>query len=689
MLKNLARLIAICVALSVTPIAHAVDWTDDSHNAYMGDWNSDGLQDIYLKPKPNITIVPYDVLIPIVTGSDFYGLILQQNANGTYTVIHDPADPNSVTWTLGGHDIKAGDFDGDGLTDYLLQPEELGGNALIVTRTENGQPGVLTELPPAVADVLTPDSFNMDLSVAAGVTLIVSDTNSDGRADITIARTGFANVVLTGNTDGTVSAPSGGITLVGTLPSSFDVSSTGAAQYSIPISAPAGTGGMRPNLALTYSSAGGAMLAGHGWALSGLSTITRCPQTIAQNGQVHGVDFSSDDRYCLDGQQLIAISGAYSAAGTEYRTEINNFSKIISAGQQAGEPEKFEVTAPNGMRLYYGYTDDSRIESTGGTSSVRFWALSYVLDRFDNRMDIVYDEDSGTDSGFMPDRIEYTRNDSQSLTAKYEVDFVYENRPASDVRTSNLGGSQFTVSKRLKTISVTYDGASVHDYQLTYEATEFAERQRPQPAGQRQAVPRGDLSTGDYRRVAERPIRLERGRPGQHRYRRLQPRAGWRLQQRWAGGPVRFGQREMACVGGIRWHFPRFLQYRADRPQPRLHPRNRLQRGRLFGLGCPPYRRQMACVSVHRHRVHGRYHSGVGNRRDRSELLRRRYGWRRSRGPAVRRRQFHLSTPEYSRRFQRYGGPCLPECRRRGRHLARHHSSQLLRVCTSNNRLQR
>ena len=117
---------------------------------------------------------------------------------------------------------------------------------------------------------------------------------------------------------------------VGRLAGQPGVSSTGAATYTIPFNVPAGMNGMRPNIALVYDSQSGAGLAGMGWTLSGFSKIHRCPLTIATDGRVEGVTYDVTDRFCLDGQPLILVSGAYGWDGAEYRTEVHNYEKITS-----------------------------------------------------------------------------------------------------------------------------------------------------------------------------------------------------------------------------------------------------------------------------------------------------------------------------------------------------------------------
>jgi hypothetical protein len=88
----------------------------------------------------------------------------------------------------------------------------------------------------------------------------------------------------------------------------------------------------------------GALGAGSGGSI-GARAIVRCPRTLAQDG-VHGnVAYDANDRFCMDGERLMAVSGTYGADGTEYRTEIETFSKVISHGATGSGPSSFEVQA--------------------------------------------------------------------------------------------------------------------------------------------------------------------------------------------------------------------------------------------------------------------------------------------------------------------------------------------------------
>ena len=85
---------------------------------------------------------------------------------------------------------------------------------------------------------------------------------------------------------------------VGTLPGKFTVDPSGGAGYSIPIDVPPGTAGMQPRQSFVYNSAAGNGLLGMGWSLHGLSSISRPPPTMAQDGFIAAVDYSEQDGFC-------------------------------------------------------------------------------------------------------------------------------------------------------------------------------------------------------------------------------------------------------------------------------------------------------------------------------------------------------------------------------------------------------
>jgi hypothetical protein len=249
------------------------------------------------------------------------------------------------------------------------------------------------------------------------------------------------------------------------VPGKFGVNATGAATYAIPIVVPPGTAGMLPSLSLTYSSQGGNGLLGMGFMLDGLPSIGRCPRTMAQDGVRGAVNYDANDRFCLDGQRLIATSGTYGANGTEYRTEVESFSKITSFGTAGNGPAWFEVKTKSGQIMQFGNTTDSRILAQGKTTA-RDWALNKVSDTKGNYFTVTYTNDT-TNGQAYPTRIDYTGNASAGLAAYNSVRFVYDStRP--DVVPAYHAGSLRKTTVRLANVQ-TYAGANmVADYRLAY-----------------------------------------------------------------------------------------------------------------------------------------------------------------------------------------------------------------------------
>ncbi len=160
---------------------------------------------------------------------------------------------------------------------------------------------------------------------------------------------------------------------VGATPGSFSVDPNGGANYTIPIQIPPGSAGLALGIALTYTKQVDDPLVGVGFSISGLSIIRRCGSTIALDGAKSGVYYDSRDRFCLDGQRLIAVNGADGAPGTEYRTERESFAKIFSydtsvcgldngAAPSSG-PACFKVFSKDGTVSEYGVSPDSRIQA--------------------------------------------------------------------------------------------------------------------------------------------------------------------------------------------------------------------------------------------------------------------------------------------------------------------------------------
>ena len=64
----------------------------------------------------------------------------------------------------------------------------------------------------------------------------------------------------------------------------IEVNAGGQLQFSLPIELPKGIKNVSPNISLIYTSNAGNGIAGYGWSLSGVTTISRVGKTIEKDG---------------------------------------------------------------------------------------------------------------------------------------------------------------------------------------------------------------------------------------------------------------------------------------------------------------------------------------------------------------------------------------------------------------------
>jgi RHS repeat-associated protein len=300
----------------------------------------------------------------------------------------------------------------------------------------------------------------------------------------------------------------------GTLPGSLGVGAGGEATYSIPLVVPPGTAGLVPELSLNYNSSGTNGVVGLGWSLSGLSSIHRCGKTIAQDNVNRGISFDLTDRLCLDGQRLVRANApapadsstasqdaAYWAANGEYRTEIDSFSRVTALTDRA--TLAFKVETKDGKVKYYGCDVDAN-GCTLGNASISYvtvaasrmypkgdagkigkavsWALSSVVDRSGNHIDIDYILDANSGE-HLPLQVRYGGNFTAGQNDYAAVRFSYE--PRNDAWTKYIADVRNDMRGRLKSID-TYvgtagsigdtSGTSVRSYALAYKYSKTSGR---------------------------------------------------------------------------------------------------------------------------------------------------------------------------------------------------------------------
>jgi RHS repeat-associated protein len=266
----------------------------------------------------------------------------------------------------------------------------------------------------------------------------------------------------------------------GATPGEFGVSERGSSTYAIPVSVPPGRAGIEPELAIRYASSTSNGALGVGWSVDGLSTITRCQRTYAQDGYTRRISTVSDDALCLDGQRLVSVGP------NEYRTEVETFAKVIrfNLASDPAVPDYFKVFTKNGRILYFGSSPNAKGGITGGIP--RTWALSRIEDRAGNFMRVSYRSGVALDwnssllltqnlaagltvstTELLPDSISYTG--FGNADGDREVVFAYEDSRPDKLSGFQPGGGHLVRSKRLDHIEIRAAGNRVREYQLRYE----------------------------------------------------------------------------------------------------------------------------------------------------------------------------------------------------------------------------
>ncbi|HSH41378.1 MAG TPA: FG-GAP-like repeat-containing protein, partial [Arenicellales bacterium] len=268
--------------------------------------------------------------------------------------------------------------------------------------------------------------------------------------------------------------------VVGATNGSFEVTADGQGSFSAQIEVPPGIQGLSPQLSIAYSSDAGTGLLGLGGQLSGISAITRCGATIAQDGFAGGVNHDSNDRFCLGGDRLILVAGSQGAAGAEYRTEIDSFQKVTALGASGNGPQSFTVQTKGGGVMYFGSTADSRVEHPQ-TGTVHRWWISRLEDVNGNYIEYEYADSTSSALGFpeierVPFEIRYGGNAGQSVSPHLKVAFEYE--PRADIVRAFSNGMAFKVTQRLASIKTYAGGSLVRDYRLGYDVSPDTEQSR-------------------------------------------------------------------------------------------------------------------------------------------------------------------------------------------------------------------
>lgn len=511
-----SRVIACFVFLLIcsnSAFAAYLPWVDKTHTVMEGDYNDDGIMDIYLKPNHSYIPIIGGVTIFIVNRAQPFLLLGNQSGEFELAVDVDDAMVRSTEWSESGYQKHLADFDGDGATDYFLQPGEQDQYGIILLGPDAGNPV-------AISQFIKFEDFGYAFSQDQ-VKLNFVDLDGDGFIDIILQahnEQSTTQALISNNGVFEPRYPVGGSGMAqppivddatsevqiedyalndlvdsflsqdveypldiswakiapGSLAADFDITPSGTVSYRIPLDFPAGPAGMAPRLAVTYRSGGFEGQLGAGWTLEGLGSIRRCEKNKFDNGVVQKIGFptkAGEAQYCIGDDQLVYI-GSYidsesGAVGNEFRTRDESFARVVAFGDEYA-PTSWKVWSKDGLISHYGESEESLISISSG--KVLLWLLSKSSDRHGNYTEYKYLTKDG--SGFYIDKINYGKNDGLSSAPIYSVEFEYIDR--DDKRTFYVPlaghyGKKRTISTLLKKIRVITSDSLSATYELGYE----------------------------------------------------------------------------------------------------------------------------------------------------------------------------------------------------------------------------
>lgn len=257
----------------------------------------------------------------------------------------------------------------------------------------------------------------------------------------------------------------------------IEVNGAGQLQFTLPIALPPGVKSIAPQINLMYTSGSSNGIAGYGWNISGLTSISRTGKTIDKDAEAKGIQMDYSDYYSFNGQRLILKSGEYGKDGAEYVTEKYSNLKIKSVGtyvvdgQNAG-PAHFEVTFEDGSQAWYGAYNPGGRGNLTVTTPLEYNIVKWK-DAQGNFITYKYASES-TPGGFRSlnrvmriSSIEWGGNETLNKPHFNSIEFLYIDRDLKEQ--SFVQGLEHIQSKILSEIIVTSHSQPFKTYRLDYK----------------------------------------------------------------------------------------------------------------------------------------------------------------------------------------------------------------------------
>ncbi|WP_228461094.1 RHS repeat-associated core domain-containing protein [Chryseobacterium defluvii] len=239
----------------------------------------------------------------------------------------------------------------------------------------------------------------------------------------------------------------------------IEVTGSGELTFTFPIALPPGIKSVAPQINLVYGSNTFSGIAGIGWNISGLSSISRVGRNIEKDGEIKGVQFDYTDLYQFNGQRLILTSGEYGKPNATYTTQQFSNLKIKSIGTcsipNTYGPEGFEVSFEDGSRAIFGMNSNAYNHHE--------YNITNWIDPFGNSIIYNYSKSNNTISIAS---IEWGKNQTRQSQNFNRINFFYKSRAVKQLAYAN--GIKSIRDNLLDYITVSANNSLFRTYTVTY-----------------------------------------------------------------------------------------------------------------------------------------------------------------------------------------------------------------------------
>lgn len=247
-----------------------------------------------------------------------------------------------------------------------------------------------------------------------------------------------------------------------------EVNGAGQFQFTVPITLPPGIKSVTPQISLMFNSSASNGIAGYGWNISGITSISRTGRNIEKDGEMKGVQLDYSDFYSFNGKRLILKSGEYGKDGAEYVTEKFSNIKIKSIGNIVGQewkgPEYWEITFTDGSQAWYG--------AIGSGDSTARTPLDYNIVKWKDAQGnyITYNYIQNNNVSVISS-IKWGGNETLGKSHFNEIEFNYnETLVRGLIEQSYMNGISFIQNKLLNTIIVKTNNSQYRKYDIIHRS---------------------------------------------------------------------------------------------------------------------------------------------------------------------------------------------------------------------------